>query len=331
MPVGVKFCFPLAAVSPYFAPMIHLVIVSLVWAFSFGLIGNQLAGLPPAWLAWIRLAISAAVFLPFVRRMPAKSALALFAIGAVQFGFMYLAYMTSFRYLQSHEVALFTVVTPLFVAGLDDLFGRKFKPWNLVAALLAVCGAGLIKWQSMESAAPLKGILLVQISNVCFAAGQLAYRAVMARLDKPLSDHRVFFWLHFGGFAVLTPLALPIALAATPPAPTFHQVGRPRLSRRRRVGRLLFPVEPRRALRLRRPARRDEQPQDPPRRRRFALDLPRNRRLAHPPRRLDPLGGRVPPRPPDETSLISPSIRKQFRPYPIALESIADSLIPSEN
>ena len=203
--------------------MIYLLAVSIVWAFSFGLIGNELAGLPPAWMAWIRLAISAAVFLPFVRRVPWKSALALFATGAAQFGFMYLAYMTSFRYLQSHEVALFTVVTPLFVAGLDDLFGKRFRPWNLLAATLAVGGAALIKWQSVESAAPLKGVLLVQVSNLLFAAGQLAYRAVMARLEKPVADHRVFFWLHFGGFAVLTPLALPLAFAAAPPAPTFHQ------------------------------------------------------------------------------------------------------------
>lgn len=203
--------------------MIYLLAVSIVWAFSFGLIGNELAGLPPAWMAWLRLAISAAVFLPFVRRVPWKSALALFATGAAQFGFMYLAYMTSFRYLQSHEVALFTVVTPLFVAGLDDLFGKRFRPWNLLAATLAVGGAALIKWQSVESAAPLKGILLVQVSNLLFAAGQLAYRAVMARLEKPVADHRVFFWLHFGGFAVLTPLALPLAFAAAPPAPTFHQ------------------------------------------------------------------------------------------------------------
>ena len=200
-----------------------LFIVSLVWAFSFGLIGNLLAGLPPAWMAWIRLAISAAVFLPFARRIPARTALALFATGAAQFGFMYLAYMTSFRYLQSHEVALFTVVTPLFVAGLDDLCGRRFKPWNLLAATLAVAGAALIKWHSMESAAPLLGILLVQASNLLFAAGQLAYRAVMARLDTPLPDHRVFFWLHFGGFAVLTPIALPIALSAAPPAPAPAQ------------------------------------------------------------------------------------------------------------
>ena len=200
-----------------------LFIVSLVWAFSFGLIGNLLAGLSPAWMAWIRLAISAAVFLPFARRIPVRTALALFATGAAQFGFMYLAYMTSFRYLQSHEVALFTVVTPLFVAGLDDLCGRRFKPWNLLAATLAVAGAALIKWRSMESGAPLMGILLVQASNLLFAAGQLAYRAVMARLASPLPDHRVFFWLHVGGFAVLTPIALPIALSAAPPAPSPAQ------------------------------------------------------------------------------------------------------------
>ena len=203
--------------------MYLLTVVSLVWAFSFGLIGNQLAGLSPAWLGWIRLALSALVFLPFVRRLPWKTALTLFATGAVQFGLMYLAYLSSFRYLKSHEVALFTVVTPLFVAGLNDLFGRRFQPWNLLAACLAVAGAGILKWSQIETPAPLYGILLVQASNLCFAAGQLAYRAVLRRLPAPLPDHRVFFWLHLGGFAVLTPLALPLALSAAPPDPTPSQ------------------------------------------------------------------------------------------------------------
>ena len=203
--------------------MYLLTVVSLVWAFSFGLIGNQLAGLSPAWLGWIRLALSALVFLPFVRRLPWKTALTLFATGAVQFGLMYLAYLSSFRYLKSHEVALFTVVTPLFVAGLNDLFGRRFQPWNLLAACLAVAGAGILKWSQIETPAPLYGILLVQASNLCFAAGQLAYRAVLRRLPAPLPAHRVFFWLHLGGFAVLTPLALPLALSAAPPDPTPSQ------------------------------------------------------------------------------------------------------------
>ena len=203
--------------------MSYLVAVSLVWAFSFGLIGNHLAGLSPAWMGWIRLGLSALVFLPFVRRVPWKTGLGFFAIGAVQFGLMYWAYLTSFRYLKSHEVALFTVMTPILVALLSDLGSKRFRPLNFAAASLAVGGAAVIKWAELESAAPLVGFLLVQVSNLCFAAGQLAYRGLMARLDKPLPDHRVFFWMHFGGFAVLTPLALPLALAATPPAPTPFQ------------------------------------------------------------------------------------------------------------
>ena len=204
--------------------MIYLVLVSLVWSFSFGLIGNQLADLPPAWLAWIRLAISAAVFLPFVRRAPWKAVLTLFVIGMVQFGFMYLAYMTSFRYLKSHEVALFTVMTPLFVAALYDLSGRTFHPRNLIAAILAVCGAGIILWKGVSSAAPLIGLVLVQVSNLCFAAGQLAYRSQMNRLKQPLTDQQVFFWLYLGGLVALTPIALPIACSETPPAPTPAQL-----------------------------------------------------------------------------------------------------------
>lgn len=200
--------------------MSYLVVVSIVWAFSFGLIGKYLPGLSPAWVGWVRLGLSAAVFLPFIRRVPWKIGLGLFAIGAVQFGLMYLAYLTSFRYLKSHEVALFTVMTPILVALLSDLGSKRFRPLNFAAASLAVGGAAVIKWAELESAAPLIGFLLVQVSNLCFAAGQLAYRALMARLEKPLPDHRVFFWMHFGGFAVLTPMALPLVLAATPPVPT---------------------------------------------------------------------------------------------------------------
>lgn len=203
--------------------MIYLVIVSLIWAFSFGLIGNQLAGLPPAWLGWVRLAISALVFLPFARRIPRKTALALFVIGAVQFGFMYWVYMSSYTYLQSHEVALFTISTPLLVAILADLFGLRFHPRNFLAAGLAVGGAGLILWKGIDSTAPLFGFVLVQIANLCFAVGQLAYRDVMRRQVRPVPDHRVFFWLHLGGFAALTPAALPLALAETPPAPSGTQ------------------------------------------------------------------------------------------------------------
>ena len=203
--------------------MLYLLTASAIWAFSFGLIGNLLAGLPPAWIAAVRLAIAAAVFLPFVRRVPPRLAAGLFVIGMVQFGLMSLAYLSSFRYLKSHEVALFTVMTPLYVAVLNDCLRRSLSATNLLAALLAVCGAGVILWKGVTTQAPLVGFLLVEVSNLCFAAGQLAYREWMAREAQTCADSRGFFWLYLGGFAAMLPLGVRDA-AASAPHPTAIQI-----------------------------------------------------------------------------------------------------------
>ncbi|MDD4024824.1 MAG: EamA family transporter [Kiritimatiellae bacterium] len=187
--------------------MWYLVIASLIWGLSFGLIKNLLAGLPPAWLGMVRMAVAAAVFLPFLRRVRFRSGLALFLIGMLQFGVMYLAYMRSFVYLKAHEVALYTVVTPLYVSALNDLWRRRFNGVNQLCALLAVAAAALILRGGLQRA-PLVGFLLVQMSNLCFAAGQLAYREYLARWlgDKP-ADRTLFAWLYCGGFAGLAPFA----------------------------------------------------------------------------------------------------------------------------
>ena len=198
----------------------HLVIVSLVWAFSFGLIGNTLADLPSAWVGWVRLGLSALVFLPFARRVPGRLAGALVGIGAGQFGLMYWAYLSAFHFLPSHEVALFTVTTPILVALLADAGARRFRPLNLLAAALAVAGAAVIQWTALETAAPWRGFLLVQLSNLCFAAGQLAYRAVLRRLPQPVAERRLFFWLHAGGMLALTPAAWPWLRQAPTASPT---------------------------------------------------------------------------------------------------------------
>ena len=44
-----------------------LFIVSLIWAFSFGLIKDRLAGLDANFVAAARLLISLLIFLPFLR------------------------------------------------------------------------------------------------------------------------------------------------------------------------------------------------------------------------------------------------------------------------
>ena len=187
--------------------MIYLIIVSLVWAFSFGLIGNTLSGIPPAWQGMVRLAIASVVFLPFVRKVELRLGVKLFFLGMVQFGLMYLFYITAFSHLRSHEVALFTALTPVYVALLNDIFRRSFSPVYWIAAALAALGSGVLLWKHPVGIDAIKGFWLVQASNVCFAVGQLMYRSVLAKA-KPMKDICIFFWLYLGAVAALIPFAI---------------------------------------------------------------------------------------------------------------------------
>ena len=188
--------------------MLFLLLASIIWAFSFGLIGRTLAlnGVPSDILACARLLLAACVFLPFLRRLPLRQVGILLLIGGVQFGLMYLGYNESFVYLQPHEVALLTVFTPIYVTWLEDLRMRRISWLALLAALQAALGAALILWPKQGFSAPWMGFLLIQLSNFCFAVGQLAYRVWARGTDRP-ADHEVMGWLYLGGVLATLPFA----------------------------------------------------------------------------------------------------------------------------
>lgn len=183
--------------------MILLIAVSFVWAFSFGLI-KGLAGLDPTAVAVLRLAISLAVFAPVFRppRMGPAQALRLALIGAVQFGAMYVLYQRSYAHLHAYEVALFTITTPIFVVLIDAALERRWRARHFAAAALSVAGAGVVLWRSMGDSGVVGGFVLVQLSNVCFAGGQLAWRRERARLAPRVKDASVFA-LPFAGAVAL--------------------------------------------------------------------------------------------------------------------------------
>jgi drug/metabolite transporter (DMT)-like permease len=174
--------------------MILLLVASFIWAFSFGLIKEGLAGLDPTAVAVLRLAVSLAVFAPFFRplRMGAAPALRLALIGAVQFGAMYVLYQRSYAHLHAYEIALFTITTPIFVALIDSAAERRWQRRTYAAAALSVAGAGVVFWRSVGDSGVLGGFVLVQLSNLCFAGGQVAWRRERARLPLELSDASVF-------------------------------------------------------------------------------------------------------------------------------------------
>jgi drug/metabolite transporter (DMT)-like permease len=188
----------------------YLLVVSCIWAFSFGLTKGKLAGLDSAFISAARLSLALLVFLPFlrVRALSRKTALHLIAIGAVQFGVMYLALNESYRHLAAHEIVLFTLTTPVFVTLLADAFERTFHGRSLFAALLAMTGAAFIALKSNLPQGALLGLGLVQVSNLSFALGQVLYRRVR-NADTTTRDRDIFALLYLG--AVL--LTLPVSLA----------------------------------------------------------------------------------------------------------------------
>ncbi len=189
--------------------MIHLIIVSFIWAFSFGLIKQQLVGLDSSFVAAARLGLSLLVFLPFLRlgRIPWPLRRRLMLIGAIQYGLMYVTYIYAFTWLASYHVALFTIFTPLYVTLLHDLRRRRFHPFSLGTALLAVAGTAIILFHGLADSGLLLGFLLMQLSNGCFAYGQIAYRETMADAGD-LRDHQVFALLYVGAFAVAGSMAV---------------------------------------------------------------------------------------------------------------------------
>ncbi|MCV6623645.1 MAG: EamA family transporter [Cellvibrionaceae bacterium] len=180
--------------------MHYLAITSLIWAFSFGLIGNALKGIEPLQVADVRLLLALLVFLPFLKwqQTNKQEKWQLIAIGAIQYGVMYTCLLSSFRYLPSHLVALFTVLTPLYIVIIDSLRKRYFSIDYVLAAALSVAGAAVIKAQNTEGADIWLGFALIQIANLAFAFGQVVYRD-WKQARPELAHSAVFAWLYLGG------------------------------------------------------------------------------------------------------------------------------------
>ena len=187
--------------------MRYLILVTVLWAFSFSLIGQYLAGqVDSDFAVLVRVTIAAAVFIPFTRwrGLPLRLLGGFWLAGALQFGITYLCLYRSFSVLSVPEVLLFTVLTPIYVTLLDDALAKRFNPWALIAALVAVGGGVIIRFERIEGEY-LMGFLLLQLANATFAAGQVLCRRLLARYptDQPL--HRFFGHFFLGALVLVIP------------------------------------------------------------------------------------------------------------------------------
>lgn len=162
--------------------MVYLWITTLIWAFSFGLIGSLLSDVNGTYVAMLRLTIALICFAPFLRReifnlADKKGLMVLGEIGAVQFGLMYIFYQNAFSLIDAYLVAAFSAFTPLWVVLFNSIWERRMSRHFWGAAAVAVLGAWVLRGApTLDSARVWAGFGLVQGANAMFALGQVWFR-----------------------------------------------------------------------------------------------------------------------------------------------------------
>jgi drug/metabolite transporter (DMT)-like permease len=180
--------------------MLYLALVSVIWAFSFGLIGSALSGVDSFLAATLRLGVASLIFIPFLRvkEIGSIDRFRLIIHGAIQFGLMYAFYMRAYQFIPSHLVAIFSILTPVYVVLIHDLRRRTFSKHYLWIAILSVLGAASIKAKTIPSGDIWMGFGLMQAAGIAFAFGQVAYRD-WKRANPQVPDRSVFALLSLGG------------------------------------------------------------------------------------------------------------------------------------
>ncbi|MEE8468516.1 MAG: EamA family transporter, partial [Planctomycetota bacterium] len=119
---------------------------------------------------------------------------------------------------------LFTALIPLHVVLVESAWKRRIEPRALGGAVLALAGAAVLAWQLPRGTGIWRAFLLVQAANLCFAAGQVVYRRLHARV--PL-DHKSAHALAFLGAVAV---ALPACLIWGEPIQTARALDGPALA-----------------------------------------------------------------------------------------------------
>lgn len=183
--------------------MLYLIIATICFSLSFGLIKEQLSVLPSEFVVFCRLLIAFLIFLPFSKKLRIKKHLIAFFVGMIQFGLMYLLFIKAFKFLQGNEIAILTTTTPVFVAIWSIIFGEKFKPVYIFCILMSVIGAGIIVWNNMTFNMIVKGILLMESCNCSFALGQVLWKKFVGDNDVNLMSSA-----YLGAFLFVLPFSL---------------------------------------------------------------------------------------------------------------------------
>jgi len=159
--------------------MLYLIIVSILWSFSFGIIKYGLSGVDSLYISFIRSLIAFLFFSSITIYNIKKFSfdIKLILIGLIQFGLMYVFYIQSYNYLPAYLVATFTITTPIFV-GLASRYIMKepISKNGIYAIILVIIGSFLMRINVVNPFNYWIGFLLIQCANFFFASGQILFK-----------------------------------------------------------------------------------------------------------------------------------------------------------
>ena len=167
--------------------MIYLIIVSILWSFSFGIIKYGLSGVDSSYISFIRSLIALLFFSSISIYNIKKFALdlKLILIGALQFGFMYVFYIQSYVYLPAYLIATFTITTPIFVGLASKYIAHQSISKNGIYAIsLVIIGSFLMRINFVNPFDYWVGFLLIQFANLFFASGQILFKEWKIKNDS---------------------------------------------------------------------------------------------------------------------------------------------------
>ena len=167
--------------------MSYLIIVSILWSFSFGIIKYGLGSVDSSYISFIRSLIAFLFFssISIYNIKKFSFDLKLVIIGAIQFGLMYVFYIQSYAYLPAYLIATFTITTPIFV-GLASKFILKeqISKNGIYAIILVLIGSFLMRMNIVNPLNYWIGFLLIQFANFFFASGQILFKEWNAKNDS---------------------------------------------------------------------------------------------------------------------------------------------------
>jgi drug/metabolite transporter (DMT)-like permease len=191
--------------------------VSVVWGVPYFFIKVAVSdGVPPAFVAWSRVALGAAVLLPLAWRRGALSGLrgrwrAIAAYTACEVAVPFLLIALGEQYVASSLAAILIASMPLMVALLSVRFSPEDRPTGLRLAGLVVGFGGVVALLGVDVAGrpgELLGAVLILVATLGYATAPVIVNRRLADLD-PLGPIAA-------SLALATVVLVP-AVALTPP------------------------------------------------------------------------------------------------------------------